>query len=62
MQGIWEAHLEGELAPGEVVDDVAVRAVRGVGGGGLLDVDVPSSDRGSHVLAGSGGGLLGSRS
>ena len=25
-QGIWEAHLKGELAPGYVVDDVAVRA------------------------------------
>ena len=26
VQGIWEAHLEGELAPGDVVDDVAIRA------------------------------------
>ena len=26
VQGIWEAHLKGELASGDVVDDVAVRA------------------------------------
>ena len=26
VQGIWEAHLEGELVPGDVVDDVAIRA------------------------------------
>ncbi|CAN5633515.1 MAG: hypothetical protein H0T55_05915 [Rubrobacteraceae bacterium] len=26
VQGIWEAHLEGELAPDDAVDDVAVRA------------------------------------
>jgi len=27
VQGVWEAHLEGELAPGDIKDDVAVRAV-----------------------------------
>jgi hypothetical protein len=26
LQGIWEAHLEGELAMGSVLDDVTVRA------------------------------------
>ena len=24
VQGIWEAHLKGELAPGDVADDVDV--------------------------------------
>jgi hypothetical protein len=27
VHGIWVAHLKGEPAPGDVVDDVAVRAV-----------------------------------
>jgi hypothetical protein len=26
VQGIWEAHIKGEIAPGNVVDDVDVRA------------------------------------
>jgi hypothetical protein len=30
VQGIWEAHLNGELAEAEVVDQVAVRAAGGL--------------------------------
>jgi len=62
VQGISEAHLNGELAEAEVIDQVAVRAAGGVGRERLLDVDVPGGYRGSHLMAGSTLELLDSRS